>query len=411
MLNGRRGAGYPSSVAEDPTHGLLIISAVAVAAPICAELAKRLRVPSVLFELLLGMAIGPSLLNLVHVDASIHEFATLGLCLLFFVAGYEVEVRAVAGRPILTALSAWAISLALGLVVALLLVATGFAISTLLLGLCCTTTAIGTLLPILRDRGLLGTKEGTLLLAAGSVGEFGPIVAITVLVGAGDPTNQFLVLGLFFALVVGLLFLATRHQPPKVVAALQRQLHSSTQLPIRLVLFFVVAMSALAVRLGIDLLLGAFAAGMVIRLGITEEQAEGLEPKLDAVGYGFFIPIFFIVSGIGMDAHFFTTLGALRIPIFCGLFLVVRGIPALFIYRRDLDRRSRWGFAVLQSTALPLLVVLTQIGLDTHTMLPVNASAIVAAGMLSVLAFPLIGFSLITAERALVDAGVVAPAS
>ena len=283
-------------MAEDPTHGLLIISAVAVAAPICAELAKRLRVPSVLFEL---------------------------------------------------------------------------------------------------------------LLAAGSVGEFGPIVAITVLVGAGDPTNQFLVLGLFFALVVGLLFLATRHQPPKVVAALQRQLHSSTQLPIRLVLFFVVAMSALAVRLGIDLLLGAFAAGMVIRLGI----AEGLEPKLDAVGYGFFIPIFFIVSGIGMDAHFFTTLGALRIPIFCGLFLVVRGIPALFIYRRDLDRRSRWGFAVLQSTALPLLVVLTQIGLDTHTMLPVNASAIVAAGMLSVLAFPLIGFSLITAERALVDAGVVAPAS
>ncbi len=191
-------------MAEDPTHGLLIISAVAVAAPICAELAKRLRVPSVLFELLLGMAIGPSLLNLVHVDASIHEFATLGLCLLFFVAGYEVEVRAVAGRPILTALSAWAISLALGLVVALLLVATGFAISTLLLGLCCTTTAIGTLLPMLRDRGLLGTKEGTLLLAAGSVGEFGPIVAITVLVGAHDPTNQFLVLGLFFALVVGL---------------------------------------------------------------------------------------------------------------------------------------------------------------------------------------------------------------
>jgi Kef-type K+ transport system membrane component KefB len=219
-----------------------------------------------------------------------------------------------------------------------------------------------------------------------------------VLVGAKDPINQLLVLGLFFVLVIGLLFLATRHQPPKVLTALQRQLHSSSQLPIRLVLFFVVAMSALAIRLGIDLLLGAFAAGMVIRLGITEEQAEGLEPKLDAVGYGFFIPIFFIVSGMGMDAHFFTTLGALRIPIFCGLFFVIRGIPALFIYRHDLDRRSRWGFAVLQSTALPLLVVLTQIGLDTHTMLPVNASAIVAAGMLSVLAFPLIGFPLIADE-------------
>ncbi len=398
-------------MAEDPTHGLLIISAVGVAAPICAEFAKRLRVPSVLFELLFGMAIGPSLLNLVHVDASIHEFSTLGLCLLFFMAGYEVEVRAVAGRPIITALLAWTASLVLGLIVAVILVATGFAISTLLLGLCCTTTAIGTLLPMLRDRGLLGSRQGTLLLAAGSVGEFGPIVAITVLVGAHDPANQLLVLGSFIVLVGGLLFLATRRQPPRVLAALQRQLHSSTQLPIRLVLFFVVAMTALAVHLGIDLLLGAFAAGMVIRLGITEEQAEGLEPKLDAVGYGFFIPIFFIVSGMGMDAHFFATLGALRVPIFCLLFFVVRGVPALVLYRRDLDRRSRWGFAVLQSTALPLLVVLTQIGLETHTMLAVNASAIVAAGMLSVLVFPLVGFPLLSDSRAEEDAGALSATS
>jgi len=225
-----------------------------------------------------------------------------------------------------------------------------------------------------------------------------------VLLGAASPAAETLLLVLFVVLAIGVAFLAARPQPPRVMETLQRHLGTSTQLPVRIVLLLITGLVLVASSLSLEVLLGAFAAGLIVRIGFTEEQAEAMQPRLESIGFGFLIPVFFVVSGMQFHAReLVTNVSTLeRVPIFLGLFLLVRGVPALLVYARTLAWRQRAALGVLQSTALPLLVVITQIGLDTHHMLPVNATALVGAGMVSVLVFPLAGFALAgrDAERA-----------
>jgi len=277
------------------------------------------------------------------------------------------------------------------------LMISGFVISSLLVGLALTTTAIGTLLPMLRDRGLLETRFGDYLAAAGAVGEFAPIIAVTILLGSSSPTSEGVLLLAFVVLAIGVAWMASRPQPPRLVEIMQRHLSTSTQLPVRVIMLLITAMVAVASTLGLDMLLGAFAAGLIARLALHPEQAEALTPKLESIGFGFLIPVFFIVSGMKFDVTaLWSEAGtAIRVPIFLGLFLIVRGLPALVVYRKLLSGTERLALALLQSTALPLLVVITEIGLATGRMRPENATALVGAGMLSVLVFPLAGFALL----------------
>ena len=381
---------------ESIALSLLVITAAAVLAPLLAEAFRRWRVPSVLFELLLGIIIGPFVLGWAQPSSFLVGVSELGLALLFFVAGYELDFRRLRGAPLNKGLLGWGVSLALGLGVGLVLMVQGFVVSSLLVGLCLTTTAIGTLLPMLKDRGLLETRFGDYLAGAGSVGEFGPVVAVTLLLGSSSPGLELLLMALFVAVAVGAAFVATRPQPPRVVEVLRRNLSTSAQLPVRVVVLLLVAMVAMATQLGLDMLLGAFAAGLIARLAMSEEQAEVLKPRIEALGFGFFIPVFFIASGMKFDVTQLGDVGTImRLVVFYLLLLAVRGLPALVIYRRDLPGRRRLALAFLQSTALPLLVVITTIGLDTGRMRPENATALVGAGMASVLMFPLVGFSLL----------------
>jgi len=375
---------------------LFVIAAVVAVAPLCSEALGRWRVPSVLFELLLGILIGPEVLHWASLDPFVNGLDALGLSFLFFMAGYEIDFARLSGAPLRLGVFGWLGSLVLGLGVGLVLLLANFAVSSLLVGLALTTTALGTLLPMLRDRGLMDTKFGSHLTAAGAAGEFGPVVAVTVLLGAASPAIEALLLVLFVFLAIGVALLAARPQPPRVMETLQRHLGTSTQLPVRIVLLLISGLVLVASSLSLEVLLGAFAAGLIVRIAFTEDQSEAMQPRLEAIGFGFLIPVFFVVSGMQFHARaLFTNVSTLeRVPIFLGLFLVVRGVPALVAYARSLALRQRAGLGVLQSTALPLLVVITQIGLDTHHMLPVNATALVGAGMVSVLVFPLVGFAL-----------------
>jgi len=375
---------------------LFVIAAAVAIAPLCSEALRKWRVPSVLFELVFGILIGPEVLHWASTDVFVNGLDTLGICFLFFMAGYEIQFSKLGRGPVTHGAAGWLISLVLGLGVGLVLLLTNFAISSLLVGLALTTTAIGTLLPMLHDRGLLDTHFGRYLTAAGTAGEFGPVVAVTVLLGAASPETEALLLVLFVVLALAVAYVAARPQPPRVVETMQRHLGTSTQLPVRIVLLLITGLVLVASSLSLEILLGAFAAGLIVRIAFTSEQAEAMQPRLESIGFGFLIPVFFVVSGMQFHVRaLFDNVSTLeRVPIFLGLFLLVRGLPALAVYARVLPWRQRSALGVLQSTALPLLVVIAQIGLDTHHMLPVNATALVGAGMVSVLLFPLLGFAL-----------------
>lgn len=376
---------------------LAVIAAAAVLAPVLADLIKHPRVPGVLFELLLGILIGPEVLAWAHPTTFITGLSELGIATLFFVAGFEIDFARLRGEPAKRAVEGWTVSLVLGLVVGFVLVAAGFALSGLLIGLVLATTAIGTLLPILRDREILPTQFGVLTLAAGAVGEFGPILAITLLLTGSNPAEEAALLVAFVLVALGAAYAATRPQPPALVQSLHRNLQTSAQLPVRIAVLLLAVMVLLAGELGLDTLLGAFTAGIVLRLALSHDQREELEPRLNALGFGFLIPVFFIVSGMrfDIDALLGSTTVLARVPIFLALFFVVRGLPALVIYRRTLSPKLRTALAFLQSTALPLVVVITEIGIQTDNMKPANATALVGAAMLSVLLYPLIGFALV----------------
>ena len=187
--------------------------------------------------------------------------------------------------------------------------------------------------------------------------------------------------------------LAMQVRPPRFVALLRRHLHSTAQLPVRISVFLVVLLVYLAFKLSLDVLLGAFAAGVVVRLFIKGEDAETITSKLEAIGFGFLIPIFFIESGINFDLHalIHQPRVLLLVPMFAVIFLLTRGIPTWAFFRRVVTKAEVSALAILSATGLPIIVVITTLGVDEHKMKPQNAAALVAAGMLSVLIYPIIG--------------------
>lgn len=246
---------------EQAIPTLALIGAAAVLAPILAEQTRGLRIPSVVLEIALGIAIGPYVLNVVRPNDVVSALSDMGLAFLMFLAGFELELDRVRGVPLRRAAIGWLLSLAIALGLAFALVSTGLALDTLIVGLALTTTALGTLLPVLSDAGVLTTKFGAYVLAIGTVGEFGPIVMVAVLLTHKDPVVAGSLLVAFVAIATLTALLATRAHPPKVVALLRRQLHSSAQLPVRVAVLLVLLLVYVASELGLDLLLGTFRGG------------------------------------------------------------------------------------------------------------------------------------------------------
>lgn len=377
-------------------QALVIIGAVAVLAPLVVDLPPRLRLPVVVAELGFGILIGPDVLGLVEVDDLIDFLSQLGLAFLFFLAGLEIDLGRIRGRPIRLATGGWLLSIALAFGITGILHATGYVISELYLAIALSTTALGVLMPILRDLGELETRFGTFTVAAGALGEFGPILAIALLLSGDSAGLAAILLVVFTVAALLAAFLTLRFRPPRLIGVLQRTMHSSAQLPVRLSILILLALVYLASREGLDLLLGAFAAGIIVGLVTKSEDAEPLRVKLEGIGFGFFIPIFFVVSGIEFDleALLDSPSSILRVPLFLLLFLVVRGLPALLLYRRDLPRAERLPLALLSSTALPLVVAVTTIAVEAGKMRSENAAALVGAAMISVFLYPLIALTL-----------------
>jgi Kef-type K+ transport system membrane component KefB len=379
----------------DATSFLLIVAFAAIAAVIVAALAPRLTLPVVVVELLLGIAIGPQGAELADVDSFTNFFGNLGLGMLFFFAGYEIDFERIRGRPLQLGLLAWAVSLVLAYGIGGVLAAMGIVLSLVYTGSALATTAIGTLLPILKDAGDLRTRFGAYLLALGAVGVFGPIVVITFVLSSTHAASEAAVLIAFVALAVLTGVLAVR-SVPRAWPVLERTFETSSQLAVRLAVVLVFALVALANELGLDLLLGGFVAGLITRQALHGRELEIFESKITAVGYGFLIPFFFITSGMkfDLDALVGSPSALLKLPLFVALFFVVRGTPALVLYRGILGGRDRLALAFYAATQLPLVVAITTVARETGHMRSGTAAALVGAAIVSTLVFPLVGMRL-----------------
>jgi Kef-type K+ transport system membrane component KefB len=377
-----------------PETLLAIMGAVALAGTLGAFLGRAgITVPVVVAELLAGIVLGPHVLGL-QVSSTVLLFKNLGLGLLFFYAGYEIDPRRIAGRPLRLGLLGWGMSLVLAFAAVALLHLAGIAVSILYSGPAVATTAIGTLVPVLSDSGELGTPFGTYLLAAGAAAEFGPILLLTLVLSTQGSLHNALILLVFLtvSVVVGILTVKARRP---TLHWFEDTLEASSQLAVRWMLVLLFGLALLAYRLGLDLLLGGFAAGVIVRELMRGTELSTIDSKLYAIAFGLFVPVFFVVSGMTLDISAFASVGGiLRTALFCVLMLVVRGTPALVLYRRDLDARRRRALALLCSTQLPLVLAITALATAEGHMSPSIAADLVGAAVLSTLIFPLPGLRL-----------------
>ena len=379
----------------DPGAFLAVVATAAVAGTVSVLLpARGLVVPTVVVELILGVLIGPQVLGL-ETSEFIEFFGSLGLGMLFFFAGYEIDLKRIAGAPLRLAALGWALSLAIAYTLGGILAAAGVVLSLLYTGSALATTAVGTLIPILSDTGELRTRLGTYLLAAGAVGEFGPILLLTLILSTQHPLHEAAILIAFVAVAVAVALLAVRSSR-HTLPLFERTLHKSSQLAVRWIVVLVFALALLAAELGLDLLLGGFAAGMITRQVLMDRELAGFDAKLTAVAFGLFVPFFFVVSGmqLDIDALFASVAGVVKLVVFFLLFLVVRGVPALVLYRGVLDRGERAALALFTSTQLPLVLAITTVATKTGHMRASTAASLVGAAVLSTLVYPMAGLRL-----------------
>ena len=370
---------------------LLLVMVVAALAPIILGLVPG-RPPQVLFLIVGGVLIGPHAFLLANpVDVESWPGWDWGFCSCWPDTSWTPGCCG--RRPGEGSRLAWAISATIAVGVVGGLAAAGFVHAFVPVSIALTTTALGTLLPILREHGMLAGSFGRFIFAAGAVGELFPIVATSLFLGAYKTWWEALIIASIAALAFLLSSLTRLLAGTRVAAIVGENRHATSQSTLRITVVLLVGLLLVTQKFGVEAALGAFFAGMVLRRTSSGENNKDFEEKLDAVGYGFFIPVFFVSSGMLLDVQSIADNPA-RLFVFFALLLLVRGAPALLVYRASLTMRERIEMTFLTATTLPLLVALSEIGIASGVMLPQNAAALVGAGVLSIAIFPLIATSL-----------------
>jgi Kef-type K+ transport system membrane component KefB len=389
---------------EESALGLVLIPLLAVVAPILARIVGPvMRIPVVVFELVLGILVGPAMLGWVHPGEILHMLSEFGLAMLFFLAGTEIDFKSIGRKPLARATLGWVLSIVLGIGVGIL-IAPGDGMIVVAIAL--SSTALGTLMPILRDAGEMNSPFGKAVIVIGTIGEFLPLIAISIFLSVRSAPLATVVLLVFVAIALLAVYAARRIPHGRLHSFVSATLHTSAQFGVRFVLLLVASLVALSIVLDLDMLLGAFVAGSVWRImmkSADEKDAEEVESKVEAIAFGFLVPIFFIYTGVTFDleALLASPLAMALVPILLIALLVIRGLSAQLSATSDMSGRDRTALALLAATGLPIIVAVTGIGVDEGMLETDIAAALVGAGMLSVLLYPLIGMTL-RGERAAV---------
>jgi Kef-type K+ transport system membrane component KefB len=373
---------------------LLVVAAIAFGAPLALGLVPGLRVPAVVAEIALGIAVGPHGLGWVELDEPVEIVSLLGLAFLLFLAGLELDLRQLRGERLRLAAAGFGASVVLAAIVGYGLQAGGLADAPMLIAVALVATSLGVVVPVLKDAGEAGSELGQLVIAAASIADFGAIILLSVFFAGedGSASAQLILIGLFAALVVLVaLSLSTAERSSRIHGALVALMDTTAQIRVRGAWLLLVALVALAGELGLELILGAFAAGAMLAIVDRDDAMTHplLHLKLEAAGYGIFIPAFFVVSGMRFDLGALTSSASAlaQVPVFLVALLLVRGLPALSYRRLVGDTRAR-AAGLLQATSLPFIVTATMIGAELGLVEADTAAALVSAGMLSVLLFP-----------------------
>ena len=379
---------------------LLVVMAIAFAAPLLLGLFPRVKLPSVVLEIVAGIVVGPSVLAIAEVDAAVQVVALLGLAFVLFLAGLEIEFEKLRGQVLRVTLLGFALSFAIAVLVAFGLNAGGLVDTPLLVAIILCATSLGVLVPVLKDSGEISSTFGQLIIAAASIADFGAIILLTIFFsGEGGTGSTLLLLGALFALAATVLGVVRgAENSMRIRADLLRLQDTTAQIRVRAALVLLVGFAALAETLGLEAILGAFIAGAIVSLADRDEVMThpDFRRKLEAVGFGFFIPAFFVTSGVRFDLDALTASASslLMVPIFLLALLATRGLPAI-VYRRALDARHTAIAGLMQATSLPFIVAATAIGRELELIDAAGSAALIGAGLLSVVLFPLGGLLLL----------------
>ncbi|MFO1104396.1 MAG: cation:proton antiporter [Methylocystis sp.] len=382
-------------------HAIFIISCIAVLAPLLNRIPIFARAPIVAIELLLGMLVGPSGVGLVSADSALNFLRDFGLAYLFFQAGFEFNSNEIKGKPLRLGFYSWVVSLGLSIVISGLLYIVGLIESPLLVALILPTTAFGILIPILRQAGDLNDDFGHYVLGVAAISEIGPLVlASIVLARHSHHLHQMLLSAFFIAIALAINIFLRRVRSERLADSVVHWLDDDELLPIRISLVILLGFVSFADRLGMELVVGSYIAGMAVAILVRGTKAEILEERLAAIGSGFLIPLFFIESGAAFDVMklFTNPESFVRFVAFTGAFLLIRLAPLNF-FRGTLPERDMPALALLTSTTLPLVVALTYLGVGRGQLAPETATALVGAAMVTVTAFPTIALWLRGTER------------
>jgi len=382
-------------------ESLLVVSVVAAAAPLFLGLVPRLSVPAVVLEILAGVALGPAVLGLIEIDLPVQILALIGLAFLLFLAGLEIDVARLRGRLLRLALLGYVVSLALGVPIGLGLDAAGLVEDPALLAIALSATGLGLVVPVLKDARRADSDVGQTIIVAATVADLGAVVALSLLFSTeeGSAGSRAVLLAAFVALVAitaAVVWRAGRSM--RLGDVLVRLQDTTAEIRVRFAILLLIGFTALAEQFGLESILGAFVAGVVVVSLVDRDSSSHLHfrTKLEAIGFGLLIPVFFISSGAQLDVRGLVDDPAalLRVPVFLVALLVIRGLPAL-LYLSTLGRVPTMAAGLLQATSLPFIVAATQIGIELGEISALTGTALVVAGLLSVLLFPATALALL----------------
>ena len=379
---------------------LLIVVAIAFAAPFVLGLLPRVRLPSPVLEIVAGIVVGPSVLGWADNDETVAVMATIGLAFLLFLAGIEIEFEKLRGQVLRLTLAGFALSFAVAVAAGFVLKGAGVVQTPLLVAIILCATSLGVIIPVLKDAGEISSTFGQLVVAAGSIADFGAIILLSAFFsGEGGTGSTLILIGSLFGIAAGVyVFVRRAERSAAIVRALVRLQDTTAQIRVRAAVVLMIGFAALAEQFGLEAILGAFAAGAVLTL--VDQDREMTHPlfrtKLEAIGFGLFVPVFFVATGLkfDLDALLDEPSNLVKVPIFLAALLVARGLPAV-LYRSAIGNDRALVAGILQATSLPFIVAATTIGVEMDLMGTAESSALIAAGLLSVLLLPLTGLTLL----------------
>ena len=378
---------------------LFVVCLLGAAVPLTLGYLPRLRLPSAVLEIGTGVVVGPAVLGWVEPDEPVLVVALLGLAVLLFLAGLEIDVSQARRRDLSLAVLSYAVTLLLGAAVALALAGIGWVQSPALVAIALSATSLGLVVPVLKDAGQAHSALGQVVIVGSSVADVGSIVLLSVLFSSeGGTASRIVILLTFCAVVAGIVIGAMEARRSSRTRAVIEALQDSTaQIRIRLSIVLLVGLTALAARVGLETILGAFLAGVVLSvLDRRPQDHPRLRNGLDAIGFGFLVPVFYVVTGLQLDLAELTSSAEalLQVPVLLTGLLVVRGLPAV-LHLRSLGLRSSIAVGLLQATSLPFLVAAAMVGRELELLAPATATALVTSGVLSVAVFPTAAYALL----------------